>query len=158
MYRISIAVLASFLILSTPARVLAEDYPQNTEKVYNIAMVELKPEFKGGEKAMYKWIADNIRYPAEAIADGAQGRVVVEFRVTKTGTIEKVRVIRGRHPALDKEALRVVKAMPKWNPGRNNGRPVNVTYTLPVTFRLPDRTESHDTIQSKKTVCPCCGR
>ena len=116
------------------------------------------PEFKGGETAMYKWLADNIRYPAEAIADGAQGRVVVGFTVTRTGAIENVHVLRGRHPALDKEAIRVVKAMPEWNPGRNNGRPVNVSYLLPVTFRLPDRTESHDTIQSKKTVCPCCGR
>ena len=158
MYRISIAVLASFLFFSTPIRVLAEDYPQKTEKVYNIAMVEQKPEFKGGETAMYKWLADSIRYPAEAIADGAQGRVVVGFTVTRTGAIENVHVLRGRHPALDKEAIRVVKAMPEWNPGRNNGRLVNVSYLLPVTFRLPDRTESHDTIQSKKTVCPCCGR
>ena len=158
MYRISIAVLASFLFLSTPVRILAEDYPLKTEKVYNIAMVEQKPEFKGGETAMYKWLADNIRYPAEAIADGAQGRVVVGFTVTRTGAIENVHVLRGRHPALDKEAIRVVKAMPEWNPGRNNGQLVNVSYALPVTFRLPDRTESHDTIQSKKTVCPCCGK
>lgn len=121
-------------------------------------MVEQKPEFKGGETAMYKWLADSIRYPAEAIADGVQGRVVVGFTVTRTGAIENVHVLRGRHPALDKEAIRVVKAMPEWNPGRNNGRLVNVSYLLPVTFRLPDRTESHDTIQSKKTVCPCCGK
>ena len=56
--------------------------------------------------------------------------------VSKTGAIENVKVLRGRHPALDKEALRVVKSMPKWQPGRNNGQPVKVTYTLPVTFRL----------------------
>ena len=117
-------------------QVIAETKPVEEEKVYNIAMVEQKPEFVGGEAAMYKWLSDHINYPAAAAEDGVQGRVVVEFEVSKTGTIEKVRVIRGRHPALDKEALRVVKAMPKWNPGRNNGQPVKVTYTLPVTFKL----------------------
>ncbi|MDE6238719.1 MAG: energy transducer TonB, partial [Muribaculaceae bacterium] len=64
------------------------------------------------------------------------GKVIVEFVVSKTGAIENARVLRGRHPALDKEALRVVKAMPNWNPGRNNGNAVKVTYTLPVTFKL----------------------
>ena len=117
-------------------QVIAETKPVEEDKVYNIAMVEQKPEFAGGEAAMYKWLSDHINYPAAAAEDGVQGRVVVEFEVSKTGTIEKVRVIRGRHPALDKEALRVVKAMPKWNPGRNNGQPVKVTYTLPVTFKL----------------------
>ncbi len=117
-------------------QVIAETKPVEEEKVYNIAMVEQKPEFAGGEAAMYKWLSDHINYPAAAAEDGVQGRVVVEFEVSKTGSIEKVRVIRGRHPALDKEALRVVKAMPKWNPGRNNGQPVKVTYTLPVTFKL----------------------
>lgn len=117
-------------------QVIAETKPVEEEKVYNIAMVEQKPEFVGGEAAMYKWLGDHINYPAAAAEEGVSGRVVVEFEVSKTGSIEKVRVIRGRHPALDKEALRVVKSMPKWNPGRNNGQPVKVTYTLPVTFRL----------------------
>ena len=117
-------------------QVIAETKPVVEEKVYNIAMVEQKPEFVGGEAAMYKWLGDHINYPAAAAEEGVSGRVVVEFEVSKTGSIEKVRVIRGRHPALDKEALRVVKSMPKWNPGRNNGQPVKVTYTLPVTFRL----------------------
>ncbi len=117
-------------------QVIAETKPVEEEKVYNIAMVEQKPEFVGGEAAMYKWLSDHINYPAAAAEEGVSGRVVVEFEVSKTGSIEKVRVIRGRHPALDKEALRVVKSMPKWNPGRNNGQPVKVTYTLPVTFRL----------------------
>ncbi len=102
----------------------------------SIAMVEQKPEFPGGEAAMYKWLGDNINYPPAASEEGVQGRVVVEFVVGKDGSITNVRVVRPRHPALDKEALRVVKAMPKWVPGRNNGQPVKVTYTLPVTFRL----------------------
>lgn len=106
------------------------------EQPVSIAMVEQKPEFPGGESAMYKWLSDNIVYPSVASEEGAQGRVVVEFVVGKDGSISNVRIVRPRHPALDKEALRVVKAMPKWMPGRNNGQPVKVTYTLPVTFRL----------------------
>lgn len=106
------------------------------EQPVSIAMVEQKPEFPGGESAMYKWLSDNIVYPSVASEEGVQGRVVVEFVVGKDGSISNVRIVRPRHPALDKEALRVVKAMPKWMPGRNNGQPVKVTYTLPVTFRL----------------------
>lgn len=106
------------------------------EQPMNIAMVEQKPEFQGGEAAMYKWLGDNIVYPSAASEEGVQGRVVVEFVVGKDGSITNVRIVRGRHPALDKEALRVIKSMPKWIPGRNNGQPVKVTYTLPVTFKL----------------------
>ena len=106
------------------------------EQPMNIAMVEQTPEFNGGEAAMYKWLSDNIVYPSAASEEGVQGRVVVEFVVGKDGSITNVRVVRPRHPALDKEAVRVVKAMPKWIPGRNNGQPVKVTYTLPVTFKL----------------------
>ena len=106
------------------------------EQPMNIAMVEQKPEFHRGEAAMYKWLSENIVYPSAASEQGVQGRVVVEFVVGKDGSITNVRVLRPRHPALDKEAVRVVKAMPKWIPGRNNGQPVKVTYTLPVTFKL----------------------
>ncbi|MCM1095885.1 MAG: energy transducer TonB [Terasakiella sp.] len=117
-------------------QIIAPEPAPEPEKVYNIAMVEQKPEFPGGDAAMYKWLGDHINYPAAAAEEGVSGRVVVEFVVSKTGAIENVKVLRGRHPALDKEALRVVKSMPKWQPGRNNGQPVKVTYTLPVTFRL----------------------
>ena len=110
--------------------------PKVDDEPVSIAMVEQKPEFPGGEAEMYKWLSNNIVYPSAASEEGVQGRVVVEFVVGKDGSITNVRVVRPRHPALDKEALRVVKAMPKWMPGRNNGQPVKVTYTLPVTFKL----------------------
>ncbi len=106
------------------------------EQPMSIAMVEQQPEFPGGVQAMYKWLSDNIVYPPAAAEEGVSGRVVVEFVVGKDGSISNVRVVRSRHTALDKEALRVVKAMPNWIPGRNNGQPVKVTYTLPVTFKL----------------------
>lgn len=102
----------------------------------NIAMVEQKPAFPGGDAAMYKWLGDNINYPAAASEEGIQGKVTVQFIVEKDGSISHVQVVRGKHPALDAEAKRVVSKMPKWTPGRNNGQPVRVTFNLPVTFRL----------------------
>lgn len=111
--------------------------PQNQEdEVLSITDIEQKPSFPGGETEMYRWLANNIVYPPTASEEGIQGRVVVEFIVNKNGSISNARVLRSRHPALDREALRVVNAMPVWTPGRHNGRPVRVTYTLPVTFRL----------------------
>ena len=119
-------------------QIIAPEPAPEPEKVYSMAMVEQKPEFPGGEAAMYKWLGDHISYPAQASEEGVSGRVVVQFDISKTGDIENVKVVRGRHPALDKEAMRLVKAMPKWQPGRNNGQPVKVTYTLPVTFKLQE--------------------
>lgn len=113
-----------------------EEKPKEDNIVYNTANVQQQPEFPGGEAAMYKWLNEHIQYPAAAAEEGVSGRVTVQFIVSKTGAIENVEVVRGRHPALDKEALRVVKSMPKWNPGRNNGQAVKVTYILPVTFKL----------------------
>ena len=102
----------------------------------SVAMVEQKPSFPGGESAMYKWLQDNIIYPAAASEEGVQGKVTVQFIVEKDGSITHVQVVRGKHPALDAEAARVVRKMPRWTPGRNNGQPVRVTYHLPVQFKL----------------------
>lgn len=106
------------------------------DQIYNTANVQQQPQFPGGEAAMYQWLSSHINYPAAAAEEGVQGRVTVQFMVDKDGSIKNVKVMRGKHPALDKEAQRVVSAMPKWNPGRNNGQPVKVTYVLPVTFKL----------------------
>lgn len=106
------------------------------ERPVPLAMVEQRPVFPEGDRAMYEWLGQNIVYPAQAREDGAQGKVVLEFIVEKDGSLSHVRVVRGRHPALDAEAVRVVKKMPKWIPGRNLGVPVRVTYMLPVTFKL----------------------
>lgn len=116
--------------------IVVEEPKPEPEKTYDMANVQQKPEFPGGEAALYKWLGEHTQYPAQASEDGVSGRVVVQFVVSKTGSIENVQVVRGRHPALDREAVRVVKSMPKWNPGRNNGQPVKVTYTLPVNFKL----------------------
>ena len=102
----------------------------------SVAMVEQKPSFPGGESAMYKWLQDTIIYPAAASEEGVQGKVTVQFIVEKDGSITHVQVVRGKHPALDAEAARVIRKMPRWTPGRNNGQPVRVTYHLPVQFKL----------------------
>jgi protein TonB len=104
------------------------------EKVFEA--VEQNPEFPGGVEALYKWLSDNINYPAAAAEEIIQGRVVVRFVVSKTGEVSQVTILRGKHPALDKEALRVVKKLPRFIPGKQNGQAVNVWYTLPVNFKL----------------------
>ena len=106
------------------------------EQIVDMAMVEQKPSFKGGDAALYKWLNSQIVYPAAASEEGVQGIVIVAFVIEKDGRVTNVQVVRKKHPALDAEALRVVKKMPNWTPGRNNGQPVRVKYNLPVTFKL----------------------
>lgn len=98
---------------------------------------EQMPEFPGGQEALFAYLAQNVKYPVVAIENNIQGRVIVQFAVAKDGKIEDAEVVRsGGDPSLDKEALRVIKAMPKWQPGRLRGKPVRVKYTVPVNFRL----------------------
>lgn len=104
------------------------------EKVFTA--VEQMPQFPGGEKELYKYVGDHLRYPTMAAENGIQGRVTVQFVVQKDGSIGEVKVIRGKDPDLDKEAVRVVKSLPKFIPGKMNGQAVNVWFTLPITFKL----------------------
>lgn len=99
-------------------------------------VVESNPSFPGGDEALMKWLSKNLKYPASAQDAGIQGRVVVQFVVNKDGSIVEPKVVRNVDPALDKEAIRVVSAMPKWTPGKQRGKTVRVRYTLPVMFRL----------------------
>ena len=99
-------------------------------------IVENQPEFPGGNGAMMKFISDTIRYPVEAQQKGIQGRVICNFVVMKDGSISDPQVVRGVDPLLDAEALRVLKLMPDWKPGKQRGQAVNVRFTLPVVFRL----------------------
>lgn len=99
-------------------------------------VVEQMPEFPGGMKALMKFLSDNIRYPSVAQDNGIQGRVMLDFVVNKDGSIVDVHVLKGVDTSLDNEAVRVVKSMPKWRPGRQRGKAVRVKYVLPVVFRL----------------------
>jgi protein TonB len=99
-------------------------------------VVESMPEFPGGESALYKYLGKNIVYPTMAQESGVQGRVYVTFVVEINGNITDIKVVRGIGGGCDEEAIRVVKAMPSWNPGRQRGQPVRVQYILPVRFVL----------------------
>ncbi len=104
------------------------------EKVFTA--VEQMPQFPGGEAELMKYLSKNIKYPTMAMENNIQGRVVVQFVVTKTGSIGEVKVVRSVDRDLDREAIRVCKSLPKFTPGKMNGQAVNVWYTLPVNFKL----------------------
>lgn len=97
-------------------------------------VVEDMPMFPGGN--VQKWIAKNVKYPVLAMENGIQGKVYIQFVIERDGSITDVKVLRGVDASLDKEAVRVVKAMPKWKPGKQRGKPVRVSYTLPINFQL----------------------
>lgn len=94
------------------------------------------PVFPGGEKEMYQYIFNNLKYPVPDIEVGTQGKVIIQFVVGRDGSITNATIVRGISIGCDKEALRVVKSMPKWIPGRQNGIPVQVYFTLPIVFKL----------------------
>lgn len=101
------------------------------KKIFTFA--EQQPTFKGNVQA---WLTSHLNYPASAADNNIQGKVLVKFVVGRDGSVSRAEVVRGVDPALDREALRVVNSMPKWNPGMNNGQPANVWFQLPITFKL----------------------
>lgn len=108
--------------------------PEVSTKVFDV--VEEMPSFPGGQGALMSYLASNIKYPVVAQENGVQGRVIVSFVVERDGSISDVKVARSVDPSLDREAQRVVKSMPRWKPGKQNGSAVRVKYTVPVVFRL----------------------
>lgn len=98
--------------------------------------VEQMPQFPGGDNALHKFISSNLRYPESAIDNGIVGRVFVQFVVNSSGIITSVKVLRGIGGGCDEEAIRVIKSMPKWLPGKQNGSPVRVQFVLPIVFQL----------------------
>jgi len=107
---------------------------KENDKVYEV--VEQQPSFPGGPSKLMEYLAKNINYPATAKENGIQGRVIVCFIVNTDGSIADVNAIRGVDPSLDREAERLVRDMPKWTPGKQNGKPVRVKFNVPVTFKL----------------------
>ena len=116
----------------TPVEVEEEEVDE--QQIFQV--VEENPEFPGGMKECMKFLNNNIKYPQISQENGVQGRVIVQFVVNADGTIVDPVVVRGVDPYLDKEALRVIKLMPKWKPGKQRGKAVRVRYTQPVLFRL----------------------
>ena len=117
-----------------PVVVQKEEEEEDDAEVFSI--VEDMPEFPGGEVALRNWIGSHIEYPTIAQENGIQGKVYVSFVIGKDGSVSNVAIARGVDPSLDKEAVRVVKSMPKWRPGMQRGKPVNVSYTVPINFQL----------------------
>ena len=116
--------------------VIAQPEPPKEEETKVFDVVEQMPSFPGGPSALFEYLSKNIKYPVVAEENGIQGRVIVSFVVERDGSITDVRVVKSVDPSLDKEAQRVVKSMPRWIPGKQNGSAVRVKYTVPVTFRL----------------------
>ena len=115
---------------------IAQPEPPKEEETKVFDVVEQMPSFTGGPSALFEYLSKNIKYPVVAEENGIQGRVIVTFVVERDGSITDVRVVKSVDPSLDKEAQRVVKSMPRWIPGKQNGSAVRVKYTVPVTFRL----------------------
>ncbi len=114
--------------------VVGKNEAPNEGKVFDI--VEQMPQFSGGEEKLNEYLSTHVQYPKEAMEKGIQGRVIVAFVVNRDGSISDPKVVRSIDSALDKEALRVINSMPRWNPGKQNGKNVRVNYTVPVYFRL----------------------
>ena len=114
-----------------PTDALPQDNPQQ-EAVVQIC--EELPQFPGGTSECMKFLGKNIKYPAEAIAQNIEGRVIAQMIIEKDGSVSNVKIVKSVHPLLDKEAIRVIESMPKWTPGRHKGKTVRVQYTLPIAF------------------------
>lgn len=111
------------------------EVPTEDNSLFKI--VECMPEFPGGMKGCLDFIQTEMCYPEEAKKAGIQGRVILQFIIEKDGTPAQPRIVRSVHPLLDKEALRIIRQMPKWTPGKQDGKPQRVLYTIPISFRLP---------------------
>ena len=123
-------------VLKAKEEIKAPEPPKHVEETKIFTVVEQMPLFPGGDAALMAYLRDNIHYPTVAAENGVQGRVVVGFVVERDGSITDVNVLRSVDPSLDREAMRVVKGMPRWTPGKQNGSAVRVKYQVPVTFRL----------------------
>ena len=161
--RLFLFVLTLMIGVTVSARQIqvidVESVPVDTAETNAFDVVEQMPSFAGGsytvnlmgadgkvrqetrtcppgQTGMFQWIAGNMKYPIVAEENGIQGRVVVTFVVERDGSINEVEVAKSVDPSLDKEAVRVVKTMPKWIPGKQKGEPVRVKFTMPITFRL----------------------
>jgi len=116
--------------------VIAQPEPPKEEETKVFDVVEEMPSFPGGQAELMKYLSNNIKYPVVAEENGVQGRVILTFVVERNGSISDIKVVKAVDPSLDKEAIRVVKSMPHWIPGKQNGSSVRVKFTLPVIFRL----------------------
>lgn len=124
------------LFVSIFTFVSCKNSKSKTEDVMDVTVVDDKPYFPGGHSAMINFISRKIKYPEAARAADIEGDVIVSFMIDKEGKVKSVDLKKSVHKALDKEAMRVVKLMPKWEPGRVDGKPVIVSMEIPISFKL----------------------
>ena len=132
-------VLLTFMSFPFSDVEAAQSVTVSTEMVAGVSAEDkdlIQPYFPGGTPAVLNYLSKNIVYPAQAVTETIEGKVVLQFTITKKGRIKDVEVIKSAHPLLDAEAVRVLERMPKWVPGKKDGKPINVKYALPVTFKL----------------------
>lgn len=131
-------ILFSLAMLAMPA--FAQDNQKGNQVIQTddpiIEKPDKMPEFPGGMAECMKFLSKNMKYPKEAQDNGIQGKVVLQFVINCDGSITNIEIVKGVCHPLDKEAIRIIKKMPKWKPGTVNGKPVRVRYTIPIMFRL----------------------
>ncbi|MBR2178590.1 MAG: energy transducer TonB [Paludibacteraceae bacterium] len=126
-------ILATLLMTVSYATAQEEDNNDAEDAVYT---PEKGPEFPGGTDALFKFLSSNLKYPSDAKKEGVQGRVICQFTVNKDGSISDIQVLRSVYPSLDREAVRVISIMPKWEPGEQRGKKVKCKFTMPIVFKL----------------------
>ena len=136
MKRLTFLLILGFSLLSCKS---TSEQPNKPERENVFVTYEEPPKYPGGNEACFKFIEENIKYPAEAIAQKLEGRVIVQFIIDRDGSIIEPKVYRGVNPLLDQEAIRVVSSMPKWIPGKSKSKVIRSRFTLPVTFSLKDK-------------------
>lgn len=128
-----LALLFTYVMVNAQSNTGSKEKTSN-EKIYDV--VEMPPSFPGGQAALLAWIASHVNYPQKAMESRIEGRIIVGFVIECDGSVSQAKIIRSVDPLLDDEAIRVVMGMPKWTPGRQNGKNVRVRYNVPVNFRL----------------------
>ena len=128
-----LALLFTYVMVNAQSNTGTKEKTSN-EKIYDV--VEIPPSFPGGQAALLAWIASHVNYPQKAMESRIEGRIIVGFVIECDGSVSQAKIIRSVDPLLDDEAIRVVMGMPKWTPGRQNGKNVRVKYNVPVNFRL----------------------
>ena len=128
-----LALLFTYVMVNAQSNTGSKEKTSN-EKIYDV--VEIPPSFPGGQAALLAWIASHVNYPQKAMESRIEGRIIVGFVIECDGSVSQAKIIRSVDPLLDKEAERVVASMPKWTPGRQNGKKVRVKCNVPVNFKL----------------------
>lgn len=128
-----LALLFTYVMVNAQSNTGSKEKTSN-EKIYDV--VEIPPSFPGGQAALLAWIASHVNYPQKAMESRIEGRIIVGFVIECDGSVSQAKILHGVDSLLNKEAIRVVMGMPKWTPGRQNGKNVRVKYNVPVNFRL----------------------